>query len=271
MDTDKPLDEVEHQWTNFQIRMKANGQTSSLRMSMSCLQLIQYYQGKDIDFTETDELLEFSIKNKLVSTRNGITWGRAKMALLFNDLHRADELAYSVCCDFDKLIQASPPTCELVQVSFLNGMIALTIVSQWKRGDFTPLRTRKQYIREGKRMIQLIKKYALWSPTNFIDKQLFLEAELAVVEGKHDVAMQKYVCAIASSKVSRNLFVHGLANERAGKHCLFQMNQPTIAKSYLNAALVAFAEWKASRKVDHLRKEMEHFDLKNLASPLLPS
>jgi hypothetical protein len=152
MDTDIPLDEIENHWTSFQTTMKSRRQKSILRMSVTCLQAIQYLQGKDVDFAVTKQLLQYSIDNHIASTRNGIHWSEAKTAYLFNNLFRADEIAFDVC--FSKYVHTLPPTCEIVQIAFLNGMIALAMATQ-KRNDckFRPKRTRKQYIAEGKHML----------------------------------------------------------------------------------------------------------------------
>ena len=256
MDTDIPLDEIESYWTEVQATMKSRRQKSILRMSITCLHAIQYLQGKDVDFSETQQLLQYSIDNHIASTRNGIRWSEAKAAYLFNDLYRADEIA--MIANFSKNVHTLPPTCEIIQTSFLNGMIALAMASLTRQSSkVRSQRTRKQYIAEGKCMIRFIKKYALWAPKNYIDKQLLLQAELAAVEGRQDKAMQHYTCAIALSKASRNIFVQGLSNERAGRYCFLVLNQPNLAMTYFNAALLAYGDWKAHRKVDHLQAEIK--------------
>lgn len=255
-DSDVPLDEVETHWLTFQNTMKSRRQKSSLQMSVSCLQAVQYLQGKDVNFSETEELLKYSIENKNVLKTANIRWWEAKTALIFNDIFRADEIAYEA--NFAKNKHTIPPTSEIVQTAFLNGMIALVMAAQPRRRGSTlrPRRTRKQYISEGKRMIRLIKKYVLWAPINYYDKQVLLEAELAAVLGRNDQAMQQYTCAIALSKVSRNTLVQGLSNERAGRYCVSVLNQPERAMKYFNAALLVYGEWKAYRKVNHLQAEM---------------
>jgi hypothetical protein len=255
-DSDVPLDEVETHWLAFQNTMKSRRQKSSLKMSISCLQAVQYLQGKDVDLTETEELLKYSIENKMVLKTANIRWWDAKTALIFNELSRADEIAY--IANFSKNKHTIPPTSEIVQTAFLNGMIALVMASYPRHRDSThrPRRSRRQYIAEGQRMIRLIKKYVLWAPINYYDKQVLLEAELAAVQGHKDRAMQQYTGAIALSKVSRNLLVQGLSNERAGRYCVMVLNQPIVAMKYFNAALSVYGEWKASRKVDQLQAEM---------------
>ena len=106
-------------------------------------------------------------------------------------------------------------------------------------------------------MIRLIKKHVLWAPIHYYDKQVVLEAKLAAVEGRKDQAMQQYTCAIALSKISRNIMVQGLSNERAGRYCCSVLNQPKVAMKYFDAALFVYGEWKAYRKVDHLQTEIK--------------
>ena len=256
LDTDIPLDEIEYHWTSFQATMRTRRQKSNFRMSVTCLQAIQYIQGKEVDFTVTEQLLQRSINNYIVSTRDDVRWSEAKTSFLFNDLFRADELAY--VANFSKYVHNMPPTSEIVQTTFLNGMISLAMATQTRQdGKLRPRRSRRQYIAEGKRMIRFIQKYALWAPCNYLDKQLLLEAELAAIKGRSDQAMQHFTSAIALSKVSRNIFVQGLSNERAGRYCFSVLNQPKIAMSYFNAALAAYGKWKAHRKVDHLLAEIK--------------
>jgi predicted ATPase len=81
VDTDVPLDEIENFWTTFQATMKSRKQKSILRMSVTCLQAIQYLQGKNVDFTVTEQLLQYSIDNHMASTQNGIRWSEAKTRL----------------------------------------------------------------------------------------------------------------------------------------------------------------------------------------------
>ena len=244
LDTDVPLNEIENHWTSFQATMRTRQQKSNLRMSVICLQSIQYLQGKD---TETEQLLQHSIDNYIVSTRDDVRWSEAKTSFLFNDLFRADELACDV--NFSQNVHTMPSTCDIIQTAFLNGMISLAMATQTRQNSkLRPRRSRRQYVAEGKRMIRFIQKYALWAPCNYLDKQLLLEA---------DQAMQRYTSAIALSKVSRNIFVQGLSNERAGRYCFSVLNQPKIALSYFNAALAAYGKWKAHRKVDHLLAEIK--------------
>jgi tetratricopeptide (TPR) repeat protein len=257
IDCGLPLDAIELQWTNFQGTMKSHRQASLFRGSVPCLQAIQFYQGKNVDFSETEALWQYCIDNKIRSTANGIRWSRAKTAFLFQDMDRADELVYDA--NVSKNGWSIPPTPEIVHVSFLNGMVAFAMVNYQSRDKTVrpKRRTRRQYINEGKSMIRSIKKYAHWCPANFLDKKFLLKAELAAVSGQSDKAMEQYISAIALAKDNRNLFVQALANERAGRYCYTVLHQSQEAVSYFLQALFVYAEWAAHRKVDHLRAELK--------------
>ena len=250
-----PLNEIEQQWTNFQITMKTHRQATIFRMSVPSLQTIQYYQGKDVDFSETEKLLQHSIQNQLLSSINDILWTKAKTAFLFNDY----EQAHQITCDtnFLKNIRTIPPSPELVHVLFLKGMILLAMASLTPRASVQQRWRRRKYVREGWDMSRLLKKYALWCPANFLDKKYLLNAELAAMNGESDQAMQYYINAIALAKDNRSLFVQGVANERAGRYCLSTLHQPQEAVAYFVQALLVYEEWTAYRKVDQLRKALK--------------
>jgi hypothetical protein len=247
-----PLDEIEDQGTKFQITMKSRRQESLLRMSTHRLQTIRYYRGMDADMDETDSMLQFSIANNLQALSQTIYWTKAQTALLFNDLDRADKLA--CVADLSKNLGRIPPNIK-VHVMFLNGMIAFAILGGCNIGK--PRRTRRQYKREGKVMLESFNSFAQGCPANFLASKLLLEAELAAVNGQVGLAMECYVCAIALAKDNGNLFVQALANERAGRYCFHSLCQRQTALSYFNHSLLAYTSWAALRKVDHLREELK--------------
>jgi hypothetical protein len=189
----------------------------------------------DADMDETDSMLQFSITNNLQATSQKIYWSKAQTALLFNDLDHADELA--CVADLSKNLGRIPPSPELVHTTFLNGMISFAMLGGCNNGNLR--RTRRQYKREGKAMLELLKSFAQWYPANFVASKLLLEAELAAVNGQVGLAMECYVCAIALAKDNGNLFIQALANERAGRYCFHSLCQRQTALSYFNHSLLA--------------------------------
>jgi histidine kinase len=257
IDAGIPLNEIEQQWTNFQVTMKTHRQETIFRMSVPCLQTIQYFQGKDVDFSETEALLQHSLQHNLRSSINGICWTRAKAAFLFNDYEKAHELTHDA--NVTRRIWSIPPSPEIVHVVFLNGMIMFALVAH-RKPHFSARKRRqagRQYVREGMKMIRLLRKYALWIPANFLDKKYLLDAELAAVNGRSDEAMQYYISAIALAKENRSLFVQGVANERAGRYCFTVLQQPQEAVAHFRQALLVYEEWTAHRKVGQLQEALK--------------
>jgi hypothetical protein len=252
-----PLDEIEKLWLVLHATMKSQRQTSLIRLSVPWLQTIVHYQGRNVDFSETEAILKDSVSGERNLYANDIYWCQAKAAYIFNDLNRADELAF--VANFWKVRNCSAPTPENVYMAFMNGMIAFSMVMDQKRRVSvpSPRRSRRQYMREGRNMIRYIKKYALWCPANFSEMKLLLQAELASVNEHSEKAMELYSCAIACAKDNQSLFVHALANERAGKYCMESLRQTRDAVSFFNEALSAYKKWAAHRKVDHLRAELK--------------
>jgi hypothetical protein len=255
LDSGVPLDAIEKQWKSLQETMKAHRQTSLIRLSVPWVQFIAYYQGQSVDFGETETLLKNYVGENNPYA-NDIYWWQAKTAYLFNDLERADKLA--LLANFWKFRNSSGPTTENVFVSFLNGMIAFSMVMDRQRSASvpSPCRSRRQYMREGKNMIGYIKKYALWCPSNFLAMKILLQAELAAVKKQAENVMELYICAIALAKDNRNLFLQALANERAGRYCLQSLRRAPAAIPYFKQALSTYSEWAAHRKVDHLKAEL---------------
>lgn len=257
IDAGIPLNEIEQQWTNFQVTMKTHRQATVFRMSVPCLQTIQYFQGKDVDFSETEAILQHSLQNKLRSSINGIHWTRAKTAFLFNDYEKAHALTHDA--NVTRRIWSIPPSPEIAHVVFLNGMISFAMAADQRPQASVKMlrRTQRQHVLEGIKMIRLLKKYALWCPANFLDKKYMLDAELAAANGQSDQAMQFYISAIAMAKDNRSLFVQGVANERAGRYCFTTLNQPQEAVAFFMQALLVYEEWTAHRKVDQLREALK--------------
>jgi hypothetical protein len=255
IDAGVPLNEIDEQWTKFRVTMKNHRQATIFRMSVPSLQTVQYYRGVDVDFNDSEALLQFSLQHKLRSSINAIIWTRAKTAFLFNDYKKAYELMYDA--NLTTKLWSITPTPEFVHVFFIKGMIAFAAAAQPRAYAVKPRRSRRRCMREGTNMIRVLNKYALWCPANFLDKKYLLDAERAAVNGQSDQAMQDYGNAIALAKDNRSLFVQGVANERAGRYCFTVLQQPQVAVAYFTQALLSYEEWAGHRKVAQLQEALK--------------
>jgi hypothetical protein len=252
-DCGTPLDKIEAQWTTFQNNMRSHRQKSLMRISVPTYLFIKYNRGEDVEISELDHILQHSIANKLYITQHATLWDIAQISLIYNDIEYADEVACKA--KLMKNLWRSPNTPDIVHVSFTNGMIAFACLNNVTYNGVRR-RSRRQYIREGKAMLRSIRSYTQKCPTNFVDKKLLLEAELAVAYRHSGLAMEKYICAIALAKDNKSLLVQAMANERAGRYCFNILQQRNDAATYFRHALLSYQEWKAQRKVDHLQGEL---------------
>jgi len=114
-----------------------------------------------------------------------------------------------------------------------------------KRGD------RWSAIRKSR---NVLKKYARKSPENYLHKQLLLEAEMARVKGRNQIAEELYAKSIEAAK--ENGYIHDLAiaAECCGKYGLRQ-GKPYQAKVYLTEAYDAYKQWGAYLKVEQMERK----------------
>src|SRR5439155_11155958 len=88
---------------------------------------------------------------------------------------------------------------------------------------------------------------------NFRCQWLLLAAERARVEGRSDQAISYYELAITYADETRMVQHQALANELCARFWL-ERGLPNVASAFLAEALVRYAGWGASAKVDELQR-----------------
>lgn len=255
-DCGNPLNEIDLQCSRFYRSILSHRQKSLHYLTLPPYYAVKYHRGGDVDSNEIEAVLEHSFKNDIQMLQFSVLWYRAEIAFIYNDIEKADKLLFEANT-LDKIHQQYTGTPDVVLVTLLNGMIAFACLDSSYKGK--RLRKRQQYMQRGKAMLKQLKIYSQWCPDNFAGHKFLLEAELAVVCGQLDRAMEKYICAITMSKENRSLFVHALANERVGRFCFHTLKRRHDATNYFTQALLAYQEWNGTRKVAHLRAEL--FDM----------
>jgi hypothetical protein len=245
-----PLGEIEAKWSLHQETMKSLRQESLHRMSWACMQAIHHYMGLSPDplsskgdLFDTDELLEYCVKNKLHNNVYSIRVTRMYVTFVFNDY----EQAYTYAQIFIKHLWTLPPSFKAVTSSFMAALIALQMASLGKH-------VRKN-IKRARSCLDLVKGFTRACPENYLDKMFLLEAELAVVEKDEDLAYEKFCCAIALAKENKFLFNQALANERAARFFL-SVQKESEAMRFFVEARACYSEWGAKAKVDCLQTEI---------------
>ncbi len=108
-----------------------------------------------------------------------------------------------------------------------------------------------------KRMNADLKRMTRWAthcPTNFLHLQILMQAELARLDGRADLALCIYDRAIEAARASEFRRDEAMANELAARH-LLSTQRRTAAVGYLRAARHLYERWGAKRKVDQLEDE----------------
>jgi histidine kinase len=99
-----------------------------------------------------------------------------------------------------------------------------------------------------------LKKWARYTPTNFTNKYVLIEAEIARVRGKVEKSLRYYSEAINLSKEKGNLFDEAIAYELLGKYFL-RLGNYDSAEIHFKKAALTYEIWGANAKVNHLTKK----------------
>ncbi len=111
--------------------------------------------------------------------------------------------------------------------------------------------------KELSRVKQNQKKLQTWSklcPNNSLQKYHLVEAVLANIQGRPDLAKQHYDKAISLANQHQLINDEALAWELAGKFYTY-INEPYLANFYLQNAARCYDTWGAFAKVKHLEKQ----------------
>jgi predicted ATPase/class 3 adenylate cyclase len=148
----------------------------------------------------------------------------------------------------DKLIASAMSLPQLVRfyiASFLTLAACLPAMKYVEK-----LQTRKQMQAHLRRMA----RWAKHCPANFLHLRFLMEAELARLDGRVELALRLYERAIDSAHTNEFLRDEAMANELAARH-LFAVQRRKAAEGYLRAARHLYERWGARRKVEQIGQE----------------
>jgi hypothetical protein len=114
---------------------------------------------------------------------------------------------------------------------------------------------RRRLIAQIKPSIRKLQEFALCVPDNCLHKLNLVQAEVAVVQGKHNVARHMYTLAISRSSELGVSWIKAIASERFARFLQKQRNK-NAAMEQFREAHSAFRSWGAIAKVELLEKEI---------------
>lgn len=124
----------------------------------------------------------------------------------------------------------------------------MTLLATARKGD----RKRMRYVR---RLLKRLEMWAVNCPSNFLGKQYFIEAEVALVKGDQLKCIAKYYSSILHAREGGFVVQEALANERMAKLRLASGDDDAAAP-FLEEACRLYQVWGGTAKLNHLREEM---------------
>lgn len=117
-----------------------------------------------------------------------------------------------------------------------------------------PAAEQAQTLRRMRADCRRVARWAVHCPQNFLHLQRLMEAELARIAGRVDVALKLYEQAMDAARTNGFRRDEAMANELAARH-LLAAGRRKAAEGYLNAARHLYDGWGARRKALHLVSE----------------
>lgn len=186
----KPLDALLDKWTGFQRSMSSTRQEALLRLSFAAVQTIRHLMGKTEDplnskgdIYDFDEAAAFTKRAGATKAHVALRMWQMRLAYIFNDYVLASR------CALLREFLRMPGGFLTPSVSFFGALVCLAAVRDG--------RDRRSNLNLAREILGRFKKWALASPENCGGRKMLIEAELASVIGRDELAYEKYIYAIA--------------------------------------------------------------------------
>jgi hypothetical protein len=169
---------------------------------------------------------------------------RMQLAYLFGDFELAGELAES---SKEYGLTISPGELMVPRHTFFQGLICCRKAAEEGKRKF-----RSRYVRRARGVTKKMKKWVQSGNVNCLHQVQLLEAEMAFLDGRKDIANKMYQSSIVSA--GRGAFVQdmALAHERAGFFHLEVDGDSYWAAHHFDRSIAAYRDWGAKAKVDQL-------------------
>lgn len=243
-----PLPELEAHAIEYMKVMESHQQVSALTKTRSILRFAQNLMGKTDDPLKMgDESFNEEVASARANNLLTVWYHFQKMILryLLLDYDGAETHAVSFR-DLRKYLHFKS---SYGFISLIEGLALLAVCNN------RPRKTRRQHLSVARANIKQLKNEAMYNPQDIAGKVFLLEAELARVMGKNDVARYNYQCAVALTRESGISLDHALACERTSRY-MSGIGDTATATEYLKQACASYGEWGASYKVEQLQTEL---------------
>jgi len=193
---------------------------------------------------EQEKALAAFEEMNLITLKREMLHLRMYLAYLFHRYDLAAEL-YNRYKEVAKVSQIFP-TVEVVSATLYSGLIAAAMLQ--RGGDMAVWRPIA--CEASSKMKEWAEKDSAW---NFSHRHALLRAELAAVDGDHNVAVEAYQEAMSAAATHSFVNDHALATERTGLYFL-QNSYIAEAVKHLQQAKSLYEEWGSQRKAAHVAR-----------------
>jgi len=228
---------------------KHHGQELTLALLKPFWQFMHNVQGRATN--DPKELKGDLIDEDMLSGKDPHfrSWARfyiMLLAYLFSDFDRAEKYS-DTCCD---LYGTASGSLDIAYALFYE---CLVLLAQARRG-----KRKRRHMAYVRRRVNLLRRWSVHSPSNFLGRQMLLEAELAALAGKHAKALTCYRSSVLHLKEAGFLLPCAIANELLGRY-LLASNDAESAGRCLRTAHHVYKKWGGITKVEHFEKELGEF------------
>jgi predicted ATPase len=239
-----PLRKLEPSARSFCCSMELFGQKNALLFSIPIWEFI-------CDLTGIAEPLNLSgdIKDAATALKYSVKEGNKFVA---GSHFMLRTMWYCLIGDYSEAIQMARKTSEYRRVcdyalTFYEALSAFAMAWSSRR------LIRKKFLNRGQVLVAPIKIWARRCPSNFLNKQLLLEAEAAALNGFSAKAIDLFNLSINKAKEEGFIHEEAIAYERLGHYHLFLDNHANAIMNF-ESAQAAFENWGATHLVEKLSK-----------------
>jgi hypothetical protein len=114
---------------------------------------------------------------------------------------------------------------------------------------------RRKLLSKVKQSLHLLEQFALRVPENCLHSSNLIRAELAVLDGKYNLARSKFMIAIGVATTSHDMMILAVARERFA-FFLRDRGETSDATNNFREAKLAYNAWGATAKVQDMEEDM---------------
>ncbi|MCP4679148.1 MAG: AAA family ATPase [Deltaproteobacteria bacterium] len=187
-------------------------------------------------------LFNYFEENKMMTFLGACMVGKMQLAYFAGDYKLANRVRMRAI----ELIEQMP---GFIFTPICHFYIALICVACYRKNT-----ENKTVLREARRSLKELRKWAASAPANYLYKAQLVEAELFSIAGKRNKALRLYEAAIDNAHKEENSMDLGISYECMGRY-LIEIGLESIGITQIQRAVTVFHEWGALNKSKRLARE----------------